>query len=593
MGMAAGQARLLTLTARLNNNELRAMQLSNAKIRLADQTQKVGEEYVNALNESQLMYSTYDTNGNVSYERLTGNSLSFYGPLKNQYGLVNAAGQIMVSELDGKNFEESDNLEEFLDKYGLLGSLDQGKVVQVKNPAYDTAWDEYNKKYQEWKAQEPDKMNPIYWEEGVSETSSELYDSFLWSTAICYAAAMMALSKDLGLPGETLTDSEGNPVVTYDPEKFSWSIYSADGSGSILHTESSGSTDCYSHVLSHLLNLGTYTTTTGQSITISNNYGSNGAYAHWWSDDYNNRGSRAEELADVLSENADKVYHCCAEDDVDITENSSEVEKLMSDYYFDENGNIQTKTLQQKIVDLNYAMVEGLMSEQQSYDAIQHFVNHDLKVLNETEDVFKQEEYDNDVAAWEATKPQEPDVEPYLEKKVRQLTDSDKGQWYINLWHRMNGESDYKSGYMNLDKYDENFDGWVSDSKVNENYVVLEDGLMNSPEWLQFALEHGVITLEKVQFSSPSQEGDGLTDVQWVSTIYTSIGDIVEQKDENAATKAEVWYNHQMKEIEAKDKEYDNQIKLLDTEHNALQTEYDSIKGTIEKNIERTFKAFS
>lgn len=589
MGMAAGQARLLTLTARLNNNELRAMQLSNAKIRLADQTQKVGEEYVNALNESQLMYSTYDTNGNVSYERLTGNSLSFYGPLKNQYGLVNAAGQIMVSELDGKNFEESDNLEEFLDKYGLLGSLDQGKVVQVKNPAYDTAWDEYNKKYQEWKAQEPDKMNPIYWEEGVSETSSELYDSFLWATALCYAAAMSALSGKLGIEGETLYDSNGNIVLTYDGSSIT--NYSADNPGEIIYTENTSyenNRGCYSHVLDHLLNLGNYTTSTGKQLTISSGN-------HWWgtSDAYNSRGPRSEELADVLSEASGNGYLCCAEDEVDITQNSSEVEKLMSDYYFDENGNIKTKSLQQKIVDLDYAMTNDLMTDQQAYDAIQHFVNHDLNVLKESEDVFKQEEYDNDVAAWEATKPQEPDVEPYLEKKVRQLTDSDKGQWYINLWHRMNGESDYKSGYMNLDKYDENFDGWVSDSKVNENYVVLEDGLMNSPEWLQFALEHGVITLEKVQFSSPSQEGDGLTDVQWVSTIYSSVTDIVEQKDENAATKAEVWYNHQMKEIEAKDKEYDNQIKLLDTEHNALQTEYDSIKGTIEKNIERTFKAFS
>ena len=116
---------------------------------------------------------------------------------------------------------------------------------------------------------------------------------------------------------------------------------------------------------------------------------------------------------------------------------------------------------------------------------------------------------------------------------------------------------------------------------------------MNSPEWLQFALEHGVVTLEKVNFAAPSEEGDGLSDVQWVSTIYTSVADIVEQKDETAATKAEIKYNHQMREIEAKDKEYDNQIKLLDTEHNALQTEYESIKGTIEKNVERTFKAFS
>ncbi len=595
MGMAAGQARLLSITARLNHNELRTMHISNAKIRLADQTEKVGEEYINALNETQLMYSTYDENGNISYERLTGYALSSYGPLKNQYGLVNAAGQILVSELDAANYESSDNLEEFLDKYGLLGSLDEGKIVEVKNPAYDTAWDEYNAKYQEWKAKEPDKTNPIYWEEGQMEASSELYDSFLWATGVCYSAAMGALCGALGLPGDTIYDSKGNKVVTYSATDCI--AYSDDGSETEINHETvdyNRHKDCYSHVLSHLLNLGSYTTTTGKNITITEGYGSNGHYAHWWENGSgNDRGGRAAELANILSENADKVYHCCAEDAVDITQNSSEVEKLMSDYYFDKSGNIQTKTLQQKIVDLNYAMCSGLMSDQEMYDAIQHFVNHDLKVLNETEDVFKQEEYDADYAKWEATEPVKPEVEPYLTKKVRQIEDSDKGEWYVNLWHRMNGESDYKSGYMNLDKYDENFDGWISDSKVNENYAVLEDGLMNSPEWLQFALEHGVITLEKVEFTYPSEEGDGLTDVQWVSTIYSSVTDITEQKDENAATKAEVWYNQQLREIEAKDKEYDNQMKLLDTEHNALQTEFDSIKGTIEKNVERTFKVFS
>lgn len=545
MGMAAGQARLLTLTARLNNNELRAMQLSNAKIRLADQTQKVGEEYVNALNESQLMYSTYDTNGNVSYERLTGNSLSFYGPLKNQYGLVNAAGQIMVSELDGKNFEESDNLEEFLDKYGLLGSLDQGKVVQVKNPAYDTAWDEYNKKYQEWKAKEPDKSNEKYWDIETEITeNSELYEKFVSGT-------------DSGCWTSVMNDSNA-----------------------LYHL---------GDVLSHLLDVGSYTTSDGEhTFEIKEDLSNANPFYHWWTTGGSGGvNGNAETMAEIREQLVG--MHCCGKEE--------------GEYHQDCNEN---ETITQKVVDLLWDSQElykekgALAPGDPEYDAIlnraKHLVFYDLKyALSEEKPVkvFKQEEYDNDVAAWEATKPQEPDVEPYLEKKVRQLTDSDKGQWYINLWHRMNGESDYKSGYMNLDKYDENFDGWVSDSKVNENYVVLEDGLMNSPEWLQFALEHGVITLEKVQFSSPSQEGDGLTDVQWVSTIYSSVTDIVEQKDENAATKAEVWYNHQMKEIEAKDKEYDNQIKLLDTEHNALQTEYDSIKGTIEKNIERTFKAFS
>ena len=57
--------------------------------------------------------------------------------------------------------------------------------------------------------------------------------------------------------------------------------------------------------------------------------------------------------------------------------------------------------------------------------------------------------------------------------------------------------------------------------------------------------------------------------------------------------RAEVKYNTALKEIEAKDKQYDTDLKNLDTEHSALQTEYDSIKSTIDKNVERSFKAFS
>ena len=42
-----------------------------------------------------------------------------------------------------------------------------------------------------------------------------------------------------------------------------------------------------------------------------------------------------------------------------------------------------------------------------------------------------------------------------------------------------------------------------------------------------------------------------------------------------------------------KDKKYEQDLKKLDTEHTALQTEYDSIKEVLSKNVERSFKAFS
>ena len=71
------------------------------------------------------------------------------------------------------------------------------------------------------------------------------------------------------------------------------------------------------------------------------------------------------------------------------------------------------------------------------------------------------------------------------------------------------------------------------------------------------------------------------------------LSDISEEENEAAVTMAEVKYEQALKDIEAKDKQYDNRLKLLDTEHNALQTEYESVKSVIDKNVERTLKIYS
>ena len=71
MGLAASQARLLSITARLSDNELHSQQISNSKVRLADKTQDASQEYIQALNATKLMYTTYDAQGNSSYTQLT------------------------------------------------------------------------------------------------------------------------------------------------------------------------------------------------------------------------------------------------------------------------------------------------------------------------------------------------------------------------------------------------------------------------------------------------------------------------------------------------------------------------------------------
>ena len=227
----------------------------------------------------------------------------------------------------------------------------------------------------------------------------------------------------------------------------------------------------------------------------------------------------------------------------------------------------------------------------------------------------------------------EPDVPAYekahdeweaeMEKQINELhqiekimtvidieyTDKDAAQWYINLWHRMNGPSDYKvelDGFDNGARADEKTKAALGEQETGDTspangltpggqllWTVLEDGLYNSADWLQAALENGTVTLERVQFTEPTEDGSGLEDVTWTSILYTNASDISEEQNEAAITKAEIQYQATVKDIEAKDKQYDNVLKRLDTEHSALQTEYDSVKSIIDKQIERHLKMYS
>ena len=120
MGMAAGQARLLSITSRMSDNELRAQIINNNKMRLATESSQASEAYVAALNEAQLMFTNYDINNNTTYQNLTYNALTAFNPYNNQYALINSSGNVLLSEKDAENYRASGgNLDVFLSKYGL------------------------------------------------------------------------------------------------------------------------------------------------------------------------------------------------------------------------------------------------------------------------------------------------------------------------------------------------------------------------------------------------------------------------------------------------------------------------------------------
>lgn len=122
MGLAAAQARLLSITSRMSDNELRAQLINNKKIRLSQDSARASERYLNALNNAKMMFKNFDADNNPLNQELTFNALTEYGPYNTQYGLVNANGDLLVSESMANAFEAAGgSLEKFLKGFGLIG----------------------------------------------------------------------------------------------------------------------------------------------------------------------------------------------------------------------------------------------------------------------------------------------------------------------------------------------------------------------------------------------------------------------------------------------------------------------------------------
>ena len=152
--------------------------------------------------------------------------------------------------------------------------------------------------------------------------------------------------------------------------------------------------------------------------------------------------------------------------------------------------------------------------------------------------------------------------------------------YYQNLFNRIQQRglftyTDTASKSLNNDSYvfsgDTKGTGKVEKNPLKDNYT------------FEAALKDGTLRLE---FYSTTEKA-------FKSITVSEDNCIQEVEDERAIARAEVKYTQDMAELEKLDKQYDLNLKRLDTEHNALQTEYDSMKSIIDKNIENSFKTFS
>lgn len=151
MGMSAGQARLLSITARLSNNEQSGQSLSFAKQRLADEVDQINRVYNEALNATKLTVLT-GFNGvdsvytDISYALLTGYNKVASGK---QYIVSDNKGRILVQENIKKAYEcGNGDFNKFLNYLGYSQNdvnFESYSTDEEKLQAVHDAWDRYVK----------------------------------------------------------------------------------------------------------------------------------------------------------------------------------------------------------------------------------------------------------------------------------------------------------------------------------------------------------------------------------------------------------------------------------------------------------------
>lgn len=556
MGMSASQARLLTITGRLTDNELRSQTITNSKLRLAQKSSEASQAYMDALNTEKLTYKYYNDNGESASYNLTPAFLYSYEPLKNQYSIQNASGQNLVSATDAKNYEETDSLYEFLKRYGLIEGYTRTETETVTNPEYN-AW---VVSHDAWVKSEPkpdDYTTKTETEVTRRVNTSPIYPALTSTIATC----------------------------------FNWSVRGEN---------------CFMHVLSALIGVGEHTTSDGDTFTVKYVRDNNDTWA--W-----NTYSTLEEIGDDLRQSlytdelSKEAYNDRIKTDygnVKCTGSGTDTEKYGNNVY-------------QKIVDFLWE-VHGKYSDKTSTGGVAdpedlakffYLIEFDLgdsytETSTETNTELDPGAYEEAHKKWEESEPGEPPKTITKTKTIDDIAinDKSKGQWYTNLWYMMNGSETANVVVEDKDSEENLFkvNGAEKNLKMSNssNYKVIDDQLLTSNEWLTFALKNGIVTLRQASYFNPATDSGKVAELNsegyfWNSTAYSSTTDIVAVEDEVAIAKAEVKYKNTTTEIENQDKKFDQDLKKLDTEHNALQTEYEALKSVIDKNVDRSFKAFS
>ena len=742
MGLAASQARLLTITARLADNELRSQTINNAKMRLAAESAQASNEYVSALNNAQLMFSNTSENGLAQTQALTFNALTQYSQYNNQYGIVNSSGQLLVSEKDAKIFEAHQNdLEGFLKAQGLEWDTtyfddESDLMAKVKSfygtgynptdPSYAYIGDLFNTLASSDKSLKELYLDAISQDASIENLNYNIISRTYYNNVLSLAERTYPDFRNYILGGSTsnfnenhlidvistMPDASGTHTATAeavraellsgnDPANSSLvsddddkgAIFALDNIEQYLHND-----DHYRTMILSLADVtingqpsaalyrstgnfspgtvqgtatcrkqddsgdDTYDTGIVSTFTLSDASGSYTITVTMQKDQlatatrtdgttYQYKtGVKVNEISVPSGFTSPSQYVIDAFDPTDVSKIQALLDGIKrtgvatspnspsgtpgtttgttldefkylnistdpnnSQYVFvrtSANSCMSREAVYRRVIE---EYLSGVLDSAAQFDAFQWDEDHGVPgnnlaslaseflsyfpsgftidpmteavCLTDFDELLKVKNYNNTTDASGAiTGTTFTGTISFANPALTERMKSVLGSYMVEKMVDVLGEPKFTwvdKSSMPTDNPDAKAQ-WLTNlfNRMQSGYKVLENGLANSREWMEYAFESGLVSMEQVDLS-----------YNWISMDYKTCSSIFDDTDNtNIVAKAEAKYNRSMNDIKQKDSMYDLQLKNIDTEHTSLQTEYDVIKGVINKNIERTMK---
>ena len=563
MGLAAGQARLLSITSRKSDCEFQSMRLSHEKISISRALSYLSNEYENSLNQSKLYYDYYgngDTSTPLSYNILMiPSALNDYLPttitdssgrviLDSKYASVAKAAGIPQEGLGTLPSESTRNkFVQYLYNNGLITETLSDKIqglpynqgagfgnnVTVVNNLETTTYEEVLKMFDDISVGE--YLNSI--DDFLDNDCANISDSSGIYTQDEYQGRHEVDENDFSklTLGDILrgTDSDGNSINSY----IIW-IDSADGQHStndfVDPLKSDTIWNSFIDAIYSVLYNGTEDSEEAFNYAVSS-----------FKDKIirTNCTSTENSANQTFAEFADKHRHTG-----DRKGGSSHEEGDCRNSIFNYNG-------------ICYAQNGG--DDYNSYagidltTALKQFITYYADIYNGSAKT--------DVYGFQLLEVKE-GGEP---KSGNRLID-DNTEFVIN-----NGTEVSSDDLAHATFYDCLFNqicanGWCENNDIQDN------------DYLQQMLKNGMLYISRA-------EDDGY----YYQKNYATDTYIKEISDESAIAQAEAKYSIEKARLNSKEEELDLKMKNLDTEISSLTTEYDTVKNTISKNIEKSFKRYN